>query len=260
MPRVRVKRRIRLDNDERRAQLLQLARKATHRRKRRIRANPGVAIRSVDFTSAQAGLLLDTQGRLWLTRNGGRRWTEVLSTGTSDGIQLAFATPREGFMTVSSFGGDSSNDYVLRTVDGGVTWHPQEITAGSTPYDGLVTSSANEAALLNFGALQRDFFTTSTGGDVGQRPSVVPRFERAAHHSVRITGTLAGALGGEQIVVSRRNVAGHAWQHQVVVAGANGGSFATTWRLEQSSVFTAQWTGDSGRPGEGSKPLTVAVR
>ena len=155
-------------------------------------------------------------------------------------------------------------------MDGGVTWHPQEIANGSTPYDGLVTSAANEAALLNFGALQRDFFSTSTGGDVAgtlekltlssSRTVYTKRELNAAHHSVRITGTLAGALGGEQIVVSRRDIAGGAWQHEVVVAGANGGSFATTWRLEQSSVFIAQWAGDSGRPGEGSTPLKVVVR
>jgi photosystem II stability/assembly factor-like uncharacterized protein len=249
---------------------LPLQRKATRKGKHRIPASPGVAIRSVAFTSAQNGLLLDTQGRLWLTRNGGRRWTEVLSSGTSDGIQLAFATALDGFLTVNSFGGDASDDFVLRTADGGVTWHPQEIANGSTPYDGLVTSSTTEAALLNYGALQRDFFTTSTGGEVAgtaerlalstSRTVYTKRKLKAVHHSLRVTGTLAGALGGEQIVVSRRNVAGGAWQHQVVVAGANGGSFTTTWRVDQSSVFVAQWVGDSGRPGQGSTPLKVIVR
>jgi len=39
-----------------------------------------------------------------------------------------------------------------------------------------------------------------------------------------------------------------------------GGSFATTWHITQSSVFVAQWAGDSGRPGQGSKMLTVTVR
>ena len=255
---------------------LPLAAKATHKGKRRIGAKPGVAIRSIAFTSAQAGVLLDTQGRLWLTRNGGKRWTEVLSAGTSEGVQLALATSQDGFLTVRSFGGDSSDDFVLRTTNGGVTWHPQEITSGFTPYDGLVTSSANEAALLNEGtgtngeALDRELFTTSTGGDIAgtaeklslstSRTSYTKRKLKAGHYSVRITGTLAGALGGEEIVVSRRNVAGGSWQHQVVVAGANGGSFATTWHITKSSVFVAQWAGDSGRPGQGSTLLKVTVR
>jgi hypothetical protein len=76
---------------------------------------------------------------------------------------------------------------------------------------------------------------------------------------VTVNGTLAGAVGGEEIVVSRRDAAGGAWQHQEVVAGANGGSFTTTWRLSRSSVFVAQWAGDSGRPGLGSKVLSVGV-
>jgi len=253
-----------------------LATKAKRKGKRRIPAKPGVAIRSVAFTSAQAGVLLDEQGRLWLTRSGGKRWTEVLSAGTSDGIQLAFATPQDGFLTVRSFGGDSSDDFVLRTTNGGMTWHPQEITSGLTPYDGLVTSGTREAALLNEGtgtngeALDRELFTTSTGGDVAgtteklslstARTSYTKRKLKAAHESVRITGTLGGALGGEEVVVSRRNIAGGRWQHQVVVAGANGGSFATTWHIAKSSVFVAQWAGDSGRPGQGSTPLKVTVR
>jgi hypothetical protein len=207
---------------------------------------------------------------LWLTRNGGHRWSEVLSAGTSDGVQLAFATPRDGFMTIRSFGGDTGDDFVLRSADGGARWHPQEVANGSTPYDGLVTSSATEAALLNYGALQRDFFTTNTGGEVAgvaerlslssSRTSYTKRKLRAIRHLVRVTGTLAGATGGEQIVVSRRNIAGGAWQHQDVVAGANGGSFTTSWRINQSSVFVAQWAGDSGRPGQGSPPLKVIVR
>jgi photosystem II stability/assembly factor-like uncharacterized protein len=255
---------------------LPLAHKALRRGRRRIGASPGVAIRSIAFTSAQSGLVLDTQGRLWLTRNGGRRWSEVLSAGTSDGVQLAFATPLAGFLTVGSFGGDSTDDFVLRTSDGGKTWHPQEVASGLTPYDGLVTSSASEAALLNQStsasgaSIDRNLFTTSTGGDVSgtaeklslstSRAIYTKRKLRSLHHTIRVTGTLAGALGGEEIVVSRRNISGGGWQHQVVVAGANGGSFATTWRIAQSSVFVAQWAGDSGRPGQGSAPLKVIVR
>jgi photosystem II stability/assembly factor-like uncharacterized protein len=255
---------------------LPLAHRAVRRGRHRVPARPGVAIRSVAFTSAQRGLLLDMQGRLWLTRNAGHRWSEVVSAGTSDGVQLAFATPAAGFLTLAGFGGDTTDDFVLRTADGGATWHPQEIADGLTPYDGLVASSASEAALLNDGtsssgaAIDRNLFTTSTGGDVPgtaeklslstPRTLYTRRKLRSVHHTIRVTGTLAGALGGEQIVVSRRNLSGGGWQHQVVVAGANGGSFATTWRIAQSSVFVAQWAGDSGRPGQGSAPLKVIVR
>jgi hypothetical protein len=45
----------------------------------------------------------------------------------------------------------------------------------------------------------------------------------------------------------------------VVAAGANGGSFTATWRITGSSLFVAQWAGDSGRTGLGSRVLGVRV-
>jgi len=243
---------------------LPLARKA----RRKVNASPGVSIRSIAFTSGEGGMLLDTTGRLWSTHNGGRTWSEVRTAGTSEGVQLAFSSPADGFMS-------TRNAEVLRTSNGGTTWHPQEITAGSIPYDGLVATSTLDAAALVDGTsvtnqpLNRLFFTTTSGGDVAgvaetlslstPKKSYTKRKLRTAHYSVRINGTLAGAIGGEKIVVSRRALAGGRWQQQEVIAGANGGSFATTWHITSSSVFVAQWAGDSGRPGQGSKVLTVTV-
>lgn len=83
---------------------------------------------------------------------------------------------------------------------------------------------------------------------------------RKASFSVRVNGTLSGAIGGEEIVVSARALAGGTWAHQSVVAGANRGSFTTTWKITASTVFVAQWSGDSGRPGHGSAALEVIVR
>jgi photosystem II stability/assembly factor-like uncharacterized protein len=234
------------------------------------------SIRSVSFTSATRGLLLDTDGRVWLTGNGGRSWKEILSTGTSNGIQLAFSDANHGFLTVTSFGRANGNAYILHTVDGGATWHPQQITAGSIPSDGLLAGSAVNASLLidgtavGGGPINRLLFTTNTGGDLAgttgklslstHRRSLSKRQLRSLHGNVAVNGTLAGAVGGEQIVVSRRNLSSGSWQQQVVVAGANGGSFTTSWHLTKSSVFVAQWAGDSGRPGLGSKVLNVVVR
>jgi photosystem II stability/assembly factor-like uncharacterized protein len=235
-----------------------------------------VSIRSVAFTGASTGMLLDTAGRTWVTHNGGASWREVLATGTSSGIQLAFSDASHGYMTLSSFGADGGEAYVLRTEDGGQTWHPQAVTVGSISPDALVATSAQDAALLidgfapGGGALDRLLFATTTGGDVAGTPAALTlsthslrltrRALRRSHGALVVNGTLAGALGGEQIVVSRRSASGGSWQHQVVVAGANGGSFTTTWHVGGSSVFVAQWAGDSGRPGLGSRPLTVNVR
>ncbi len=233
------------------------------------------SIRSVAFTSAGYGYLLDGAGRIWLTRNGGASWKEIVSAGTGNGIQLAFSDPADGFLSVSSFGRGEGNAYVLRTTNGGATWHPQEITAGAIPSDGLFATSSLDASLLIDGTstsgtpLNRLLFTTATGGDVAgtqetvslstSRRRFTKRKLKAAHNTVTVNGTLTGAVGGEQIVVSRRNLSGGAWQHQQVVAGANGGSFTTSWRITASSVFVAQWAGASGRPGAGSAVLSVTV-
>lgn len=254
---------------------LPLARKATRHR----RGSSGVAIRSVAFTSAQQGMVLDTLGRLWVTASGGRSWRQILSTGTGAGLQLAFATSLDGFLSVGSFGGDSSDAYVLRTTNGGTTWQPQEITAGSLSYGDLVDPTALNATALvngtavNGEALHRLLFSTATGGEIPVAPppggtltlrtsptTYTARRLKAHHHSVRISGTLSGAVGGESIVVARRNLAGGPWQEQRVVAGANGGSFSTIWHITRSSVFVAQWAGGSGRPGSGSKLLVVTVK
>ena len=251
---------------------LPLSRKASRKNGHRVSALPGVSTASVAFTSAQAGFILDEQGRLWSTANGGRSWREIVSAGTGEGIQLAFSSPTEGFMSLRRFGTDSSDAYVLRTTDAGVIWHPQEITAGALPYGGLVSAGPLGAAALIDGppSLDRLFFSTSTGGEVSgtaepltlstPRRIYRKRQLKAAHDSVRISGTLGGAIGGEEIVVSRRSLAGGAWQQQEVVAGANGGSFSTTWHITQSSVFVAQWAGDNGHPGVASTGLVVRVR
>lgn len=251
-----------------------------HKPSKHQRASAGVAIASVAFTGPAAGFLLDTSGRLWSTRNGGRSWRQILSVGASEGVQLTFGSALDGYMSVRGFGGDDEDAFVLRTNDGGVTWHPQQITAGTIQYGGLVSTTALDAAALVDGSsasgetLARLLFTTTTGGEVpaatgtqaatltlSTRTRTLTRKKlKAVHDVVTIRGTLSGALGGEQIVVSRRDLAGGSWQEQRAVAGANGGSFSTTWRISRSSVFVAQWAGDSGRPGEGSVPLEVKVK
>jgi hypothetical protein len=115
----------------------------------------------------------------------------------------------------------------------------------------------------------RLLFFTSSGGDAGAPSSLMVATKTARltkkklaklRHTISVDGVLAGAQGGERIIVSRRNLAGGPWQHQVAIAGVNGGSFTTTWHVSGSSVFVAQWAGDSGRSSVGSKVLRVTVR
>lgn len=232
-------------------------------------------IASVSFLNASLGMLLDAQGRLWRTANGGRSWTELLSAGTSSATGVVFADAKHAFLTVSEFGPDAANAYVLHTADGGATWHPQLIAAGDLLGTSLAASGPNNAYALIDGPSvggqpdERQFFFTATGGDAGtpgaltistKTRSLTKKKLNHAHRVVRIDGVLKGAQGGEQIIVSRRNLTGGAWQHQTATAGANGGSFTTTWKVSSSSVFVAQWAGDSGRESLGSSVLRVTVR
>jgi photosystem II stability/assembly factor-like uncharacterized protein len=234
-----------------------------------------IAIRDVSFVNASSGMLLDTSGRLWRTSNGGRGWSEQLATGTSGATSVSFADSLHAFLTVSAFGSDAHDAYVLHTADGGTTWHPQLIAAGAIPSTGLVAEGASNAFALVNGATEsgsgdeRLLFFTNTGGDAGAASSLTiatksthlrKRKLRRAHGVIRIDGVLKGAQGGEQIVVSRRSLSGGSWQHQTATAGANGGSFTTTWHASSSSVFVAQWAGDSGRASLGSRVLRVTVR
>ena len=77
---------------------------------------------------------------------------------------------------------------------------------------------------------------------------------------ISVKGTLRGAQGGERIVVSARSTKSSRWTSQVVQAGANGGSFTARFRASGSTLVVAQWAGDSGRQGAGTRVLGVRVK
>jgi hypothetical protein len=224
-------------------------------------------IRSVSFTSRQAGRMLDAQGRLWATTSGGSSWRESIATGTAQATSLSFGSASSGYLSVGRFG-DSSGGYVLRTTDGGSTWRPQSISPTALVGDGVVAPDSTHAFGLVGGAAGRQFFFTTTGGDAGSASSLTlkasparftKRSLKKARGRITISGKLAGAVGGERITVSARARNGVDWSSRTVTAGANGGSFSATFNIKNTAVFVAQWAGDSGRAGVGSKPLLVKV-
>ena len=223
-------------------------------------------------------MLLDSQGRLWKTRNGGRSVERGALRGRQrrgsagvrdpDGRVHGRARLRRGQRRrvraahdrrrrhLASAGADARLA-LLR-----VRW--SQAAASTLPRSSTATRSAAKQ-------LDRLLFTTTTRrrrrraarrrSALSTTADVTEQARAAQQRTTRCasTGTLSGALGGETIVVSRRDLAGGSWHTQQVVAGANGGSFATTWQITRSSVFVAQWAGDSGRPGLGSKVLKVLV-
>jgi photosystem II stability/assembly factor-like uncharacterized protein len=228
----------------------------------------GFVPQAADFVSRKVGFFFDRGNRLFKTTNGGRTWTQQVAAATSDPIGISMADASNGIIPLLRFGppvaGPAPEAYVLRTSDGGKTWRPQLLARG-----GLARAIAT-APLQGYALIDKNhlFFTTS-GGDAGSPTTLSLRTAKKkftkktlkkAKNRVTVSGTLPGAVGGEQIVVSRRDVSGSRWIHQTVTAGANGGSFTTSWKIGRSSVVVAQWAGDSGRRGAGSVPLTISVK
>ena len=231
-----------------------LAVSADGTRWRRLLRPSRFAIRRVDFVSPKVGFLLDANGRVWRTTNQGRTWTERLSLGTSRGYDMAFSDAKSGWVTIRSFGALNEHGLVLRTTDGGATWRPQLIGPQPILPDGLAAAGDSGFALAG-----GEVFATRQGGDAGAPSTLrlrtrLRKLEKPA--AISVTGTLAPAEGGEQIVVARREIGANRWAFQTVTAAANG-SFTTRWRVRRTSWFVAQWIGDDDRAGDGSEPLRV---
>jgi photosystem II stability/assembly factor-like uncharacterized protein len=207
-----------------------------------------------DFITSTSGWLLAGGGRLYSTRNGGRRWTESLSVGDSRGQDISFGSARAGFVMVP----DRGAGYVLRTSNGGATFAPQLVSKQALVPGGLVAFGASAAVALEEPS---SVFFTTTGGGAGQ----IPKLTLSANHkrlrkagSVKVTGRLSPAEGGEQMLVASRPLSSGSWKRQTVRVAANG-SFTTQWRIRTATVFVAQWDGDDQRTGVGSSVLTVRV-
>jgi photosystem II stability/assembly factor-like uncharacterized protein len=214
-------------------------------------------LRTVDFVTGRRGYALDAQGKVWSTANRGKHWTQLIATGTLSGYDMAFTAANRGYLMVNSFG-IQRGGFLLKTADGGKTWHPQLVSRHPLIRNGIATSvGQTDFAADRAGGL----FVTSGGGDQGAASSLKlhtahKRVKR--RKTIHITGKLNPASGGEQVVVSARAFK-HGWVHKVVQVASNG-TFTTVWRVSRFTIFVAQWAGDADHEGAGSKVLQVSVR
>jgi photosystem II stability/assembly factor-like uncharacterized protein len=211
----------------------------------------------VDFVSSRRGWVLDAAGRVWSTTNRGRHWTQLVATGTLSAYGMAFNAANRGYLLIDSFG-TQRGGFVLKTSDGGRTWHPQLLSSVPLADDGVATSTGQtDFAMDNSGRL----FATTTGGDQGLASSLklTTRKKKVRRGSnITVSGKLNPAAGGEQVVVSAR-AQSRGWVHKVVQV-ASDGTFTTVWKLTRFTIFVAQWTGDADHEGAGSKVLQVSVK
>jgi hypothetical protein len=179
-----------------------------------------------------------------------------VATGTLSAYDLAFTAANRGYLAINSFG-IQRGGFLLKTSDGGKTWHPQLVSSHALTRYGIATSGgATDFATDTSGAL----FATTTGGDQGSASSLKLRTKKlrvTPGSDIRVTGKLSPAEGGEQVVVSARSF-NRGWVHKVVQVAANG-TFTTVWKLTRFTIFVAQWAGDADHAGAGSKVLQIQV-
>lgn len=217
-------------------------------------------IRHVDFVNAGFGYLLDQNGMLYRTANGGRTWTALLSTGSGGAYGMAFGSTSSGYLIVPRFG-DTSAGFLLRTKDSGKTWAPEFVVSSRINAEGVAAGGGGTDYLLGGGS---NLLFTKTGGLTGatSRLSITTRqrsFKKAPKTSITVTGKLDPTLGSDQVTVSHLPPGSTRWRTQTVKVAANG-AYTTSWRLSKgTSSFVAQWSGNFKNAGAGTTPLTVKV-
>lgn len=210
------------------------------------------SIRDVAFGTPMRGVLLDTRGELWRTKNGGASWTEIECLGAWRAIGVDFADATHGFALVSPHG-QSRGAYLLRTNDAGKTWRPQFVSGGSA----IAVEAAGGTSYLLVG--NSVLYATTTGGDVGlaRKLTLVSKPKSLARRgTVVLAGKLTLAAGGEDAVVSRYMAGGWALKHVTV---ASNGTFVVRWRVTKTAIFVAQVFADADHSAVATPALKVSL-
>jgi photosystem II stability/assembly factor-like uncharacterized protein len=213
------------------------------------------ALASVDFTSRRIGYALSQDGRVWKTTNAGKRWKDLLSVGSDEGLSLAFSSSSKGYLVIPRFG-DSSGGYLLRTNDGGSTWNPQLLS--SSQIASIGAAEGTDYALAGANSL----LFTNSGGSQGAASKVTIKTKRKTvkrKTSIKVTGKVSGAQQGEIALVARRYKGESGWDFATVTIAANG-TFTTTWKVTKQAYFVGQFVGDADHTGDGSSVLSVKTK
>jgi photosystem II stability/assembly factor-like uncharacterized protein len=218
----------------------------------------GPAIQSADFITGSLGYVLTQDGRLWVTKNAGKRWSELRGTGTSGAYDMAWGDARNGYLAVDGFGSNSTFGFLLRTSDAGKSWRPQLVAPTAIRVNGLVATAANTAFALADG---NQLFYTAAGGDQGQQAVVslkasVKRVGRKGK-VVTYTGKVKPAVAGADVYISFRRAGSSGWITQLPRPTSTSGTFTLRRKVTPGTIAVAQWLGDADHNGDGSNVVTV---
>jgi photosystem II stability/assembly factor-like uncharacterized protein len=214
---------------------------------------------NVDFVSRQVGYARMFDGRVFKTRNGGRKWTQLFGVGTGGSGVMSFGDAGDGFISAGAWGSSAAQGWVMRTSDGGATWRPQLIQNSPVAPKALVAMGPRTAfAFDEIGEL----FETTGGGDQGAVTSVniraaKTRLKKPA--TVKIIGNLRPSVVDAPVTVLVRSAKSAAWRVVDVKAVSGSGTFTTAVKVRRTSYLVAQWPGDADHDGDGSVPIKIQV-
>jgi photosystem II stability/assembly factor-like uncharacterized protein len=219
-----------------------------------------LSVNVVDFVSAKAGFLLDDNGRVWRTNNGGKSWKQLLGVGEDEFRGMAFSSASAGYLVVPRFGDRTEESgFLMRTSDGGATWHPQFVINSAIKPFGIAAPGGGVDYLLGGDSA---LLSSTSGGDAGSSSTItLNKFTRKLRKrtKITITGKLTPAVSNQRVTVSYLRPGGLVWEHQTVNTAATG-TFTTSWTVTKgANSFVAQWAGDFKSSGDGSPVLTVSV-
>lgn len=217
--------------------------------------------RRVDFLTGKLGYAVLESGRLFWTRSGGKRWSEMLGIGTARGYDLSFADATNGYLSIDRFGGGRRSGWVLRTSDGGSTWRPQLIGPDPLAGGGLVAPDPSTAFALGDGS---SLFYTSSGGDQAAVQSVLTltpgRKTITRNRKVKLAGKMTPPVEGAVVTVSAHNPATGRWTVIGSPTVSAKGTFTLPFTVRHTTQFVAQWPGTAVVTGDGAPLVSVVKR
>jgi hypothetical protein len=205
--------------------------------------------------TSNTGYALSQDGRVWKTKNRGKRWKDLLGVGSDDGVSLAFSDASKGYLILERWG-DSTQGYVLRTNDGGSSWQPQLVASGQVASIGAAGGTDYALAGSN------NLFFTNSGGSQGAPSTTTLKTKRSKvkkKSTIKVSGKVTGSQQGELVLVARRNKGESGWDFTTATIASNG-TFTTNWKIRKQSSFVAQFAGDADHAGDGSSVLTVKTK
>jgi photosystem II stability/assembly factor-like uncharacterized protein len=220
------------------------------------------SVSAIAFVSPSTGYEV-SGGRLFFTRNGGRKWKEILSvdvTNVSSMAQISFSSVADGYV-LGELQGKGNENVLMRTTNAGATWTPEVLgfPLGSVTAGGAVDYAEGGAVTSLFqttdGGLSPSQ-STLTLAIAGARKLTTTKLSHAGDR-VRLVGHLAPALEGETVTVSY--LANGLWHHQNVTVSATGTFALTVSGVTSTTDFIAQWTGNDLVSGAGTTATQLTV-